>query len=373
MMQIITCEMCGSNDLIKKDGVFVCQHCGCKYSLEEAKKLIVDGPVEVTGTVSIKRDNLEHIKKLGDEAYDRGDGEEAYKYYTEVVEADPSDYERKFKRMIASASNFTINKRSVLNGPISHLPEYISAVENDSELSDDAKEDKIVLACSLVASQVVSLYNLIISIYLEGDQKFTNSTYNDFLNLTKEVLDLQQPMLSYEISLSEKYKGLNDNIILTMNNMVTELMAFTKKYGDAVNAGISHFISESTAQWSYDLAEYILNERKKIEPEYKLPSRLVSPSKGGIGAEKGCYIATCVYGSYDCPEVWTLRRYRDYCLDSSWYGRLFIKCYYSISPRIVKWFGYTKWFNKIGRRKLDKFVDYLNKQGYSNTSYEDKY
>lgn len=21
----------------------------------------------------------------------------------------------------------------------------------------------------------------------------------------------------------------------------------------------------------------------------------------------GCYVATCVYGSYDCPEVWTLR------------------------------------------------------------------
>ena len=26
----------------------------------------------------------------------------------------------------------------------------------------------------------------------------------------------------------------------------------------------------------------------------------------------GCYVATAVYGSYDCPQVWTLRRYRDY-------------------------------------------------------------
>ena len=25
----------------------------------------------------------------------------------------------------------------------------------------------------------------------------------------------------------------------------------------------------------------------------------------------GCYVATCVYGSYDCPEVWVLRRFRD--------------------------------------------------------------
>ena len=38
----------------------------------------------------------------------------------------------------------------------------------------------------------------------------------------------------------------------------------------------------------------------------------------------GCYVATAVYGSYDCPQVWTLRRFRDYTLAGSWYGRTFI-------------------------------------------------
>ena len=33
--------------------------------------------------------------------------------------------------------------------------------------------------------------------------------------------------------------------------------------------------------------------------------------------KRGCYVATAVYGSYDCPEVWTLRRYRDDTLYSS--------------------------------------------------------
>lgn len=37
-MKQLTCEMCGATDLIKQDGVFVCQSCGCKYSVEEAKK-----------------------------------------------------------------------------------------------------------------------------------------------------------------------------------------------------------------------------------------------------------------------------------------------------------------------------------------------
>ena len=55
----------------------------------------------------------------------------------------------------------------------------------------------------------------------------------------------------------------------------------------------------------------------------------------------GCYVATCVYGSYDCPEVWTLRRFRDNTLEKSIFGRAFIKMYYAISPTIVKIFRNT--------------------------------
>lgn len=58
-MKKLTCEMCGSTDLVKQDGVFVCQSCGCKYSVEEAKKMMIDGTVEVTGTVKV--DNTDKI------------------------------------------------------------------------------------------------------------------------------------------------------------------------------------------------------------------------------------------------------------------------------------------------------------------------
>ena len=50
-MKQLTCEMCGGTDLIKDGGVFVCQTCGCKYSVEEAKKMMIEGTVEVQGTV----------------------------------------------------------------------------------------------------------------------------------------------------------------------------------------------------------------------------------------------------------------------------------------------------------------------------------
>lgn len=86
----------------------------------------------------------------------------------------------------------------------------------------------------------------------------------------------------------------------------------------------------------------------------------------------GCYVATAVYGSYDCPEVWTLRRYRDNQLAKTWYGRLFIHTYYSISPILVKWFGNTQWFKNMWKPRLDKMVDKLQKEGVENTPYQDR-
>ena len=46
-MKQLTCEMCGSTDLMTQDGVFVCQSCGTKYSVEEAKKMMVEVGVAV--------------------------------------------------------------------------------------------------------------------------------------------------------------------------------------------------------------------------------------------------------------------------------------------------------------------------------------
>ena len=86
----------------------------------------------------------------------------------------------------------------------------------------------------------------------------------------------------------------------------------------------------------------------------------------------GCYVATAVYGSYDCPQVWTLRRFRDYTLAETWYGRAFIRTYYAISTILVKWFGHTEWFKKMWKGKLDRMVANLYVKGVEDTPYEDR-
>lgn len=89
-------------------------------------------------------------------------------------------------------------------------------------------------------------------------------------------------------------------------------------------------------------------------------------------ASEGCYVATCVYGSYDCPEVWTLRRFRDDTLGKRFWGRIFIRAYYAVSPAMVQCFGNTGWFRKLWRCVLDRMVCRLNGKGVESTPYVDK-
>ena len=86
----------------------------------------------------------------------------------------------------------------------------------------------------------------------------------------------------------------------------------------------------------------------------------------------GCYIATAIYGSYDCPQVWTLRRFRDNTLAETWYGRAFIRLYYAVSPTLVELFGHTNWFQKLWRGRLDNIVEKLQAKGVASDPYQDQ-
>jgi hypothetical protein len=99
-----------------------------------------------------------------------------------------------------------------------------------------------------------------------------------------------------------------------------------------------------------------------------------TPNTNGSSSQKseGCYIATAVYGSYDCPQVWVLRRYRDLKLKNSVFGRIFIKVYYAVSPTLVKYFGNKVWFIKAWKKFLNHKIYTLRNLGYSQERYVDE-
>lgn len=74
---------------------------------------------------------------------------------------------------------------------------------------------------------------------------------------------------------------------------------------------------------------------------------------------EACYIATMAYGDYYHPQVKILRKFRDDFLSNSILGRLFIKIYYKVSPKLVKALKNIDLVNLIIRKGLDCFIKML--------------
>lgn len=130
-------------------------------------------------------------------------------------------------------------------------------------------------------------------------------------------------------------------------------------YQKAIDAGMSY---DDISEGSWCVDEY-LDVKKKREAKQ---------SNSKTSSSGGCYIATAIYGSYDCPEVWTLRRYRDEKLLQSVFGRVFVKVYYAFSPTVVKLFGKAEWFNRFWKSRLNTMVAKLKADGYDDSQYYDR-
>lgn len=450
-MKQLTCEMCGSTDLIKQDGVFVCQSCGTKYSIEEAKKMMVEGTVEVAGTVKVDDSSkIDNFFTMAENAYEAGNLKEAEQYCNKIIEIDPTHAEAwllkgivsgwqstgaklRMDEFISCATNaFTyassveilndltqrayqqyyrltlaINKLKV-NSIVSYSKNYREYIQFPvdslvwgvqiqiaygtafdkfyAEKPEEEKKKPMSLASELGLNDISEKCEAEL---ISGAIKLWNNSLKDYnsasdgyptdymLERMMEEGTIAMLMLNYGIpeDTSKIQESQKVNIIKACKNLITmkgvwiNLKSYTVSFSGGIKShSVSKYITmESKQQATADIKRYhkII---KLCDPNYVIPV-VEEPKPQATG---GCYVATAVYGSYDCPQVWTLRRFRDYTLAETWYGRAFIRTYYTISPTLVKWFGHTEWFKKMWKGRLDRMVANLNAEGVEDTPYEDR-
>ena len=126
-MKQLVCEMCGSTDLVKDNGLFICQSCGCKYTVEEAKKMMIEGTVDVSGS-TIKIDNaakLENLRQLAERAKEENDSKTATKYFEQILMEDPNDWEANFYTIYYAAHNIKIAEIGSAANRVSNIIEPV--------------------------------------------------------------------------------------------------------------------------------------------------------------------------------------------------------------------------------------------------------
>lgn len=349
-MKPLTCEMCGSTNLLKQDGVFVCQSCGTKYSVEEAKKMMVEGTVSVEGTVKIDTSSeLKNLYEIARRAKDMENSANAEKYYDMILVKDPTSWEASFYVVYYRAMGCTIAEIwSAAHSVVNCLPSVFSLV------STYVPEDEQITVLNELYSRVYALASMLngaATHHFEGiDDQIKGDFVQEYINNVSETTTMLYVF------------GDLVTIEWPNNVAVNEIAVAAWEAGTEFHRDYVKYLQDREGNKQIIL-EYI-GKIQKIKPDYQ--AREVDTSSAG------CYIATAVYGSYDCPEVWTLRRFRDYTLAETWYGRAFISAYYAISPTLVKWFGKTEWFKRMWQAPLDKLVSRLQNNGVENTPYNDR-
>lgn len=139
-MKSMTCEMCGNNDLIKQDGYFVCQYCGTKYTVEEAKKLMVEGTVKIDNS-----DFVEKYLQNARRAKQKEDWEEAEKYYNLVEQNEPTNIEAIFYSSYGKAKMSLIEDDIYKRQQVFKvLTNCVSIIDDNYAVDDSEKEEEII-------------------------------------------------------------------------------------------------------------------------------------------------------------------------------------------------------------------------------------
>lgn len=142
----IVCELCESTEFAKDGGMFICQGCGTKYTLEEAKGMMKevegDSPVSSAGvpTINPNQKQLENILVLATNAYEADNKKEAENYCNRAIEIDAMCHEAWFLKGKAVGWQSTVDNLRIEEAAHSFCKAIDCAPEEEKE---DFKEQAV--------------------------------------------------------------------------------------------------------------------------------------------------------------------------------------------------------------------------------------
>ena len=384
----LKCPQCGADIQLDDSREFgFCSFCGTKVMQE---KIVI----EHKGTVKLDNyEQLENLYNLARRSFRCEEYSSAEAYYKQILLGDSNSAEAAIYSLLSEGHRIRSYKK---------IPEYLVRLSKClNSLFELVKHDENYLYfLILVNADVMSVcsdysHEILVPTY----QKFQQLSSASALEERKEISYIYQ-CLAKTIMLflrRTELTGLQssptefDNFLRQVESKeIYDIEVNPKEIFDiVVDVTLSLLVMSITIKRNdnWDCSETIADGKEfydwAVSKGYaeKLPEEFSNkpvsqPSSNSNPTNQetksGCYVATAVYGSYDCPEVWTLRRFRDNALAKTWYGRAFIRIYYAISPTLVKWFGNADWFKKMWKGKLDRMVADFQNKGIESTPYKDK-
>lgn len=362
------CPQCGSNITVDDSrDAGICEFCGTAFVTEKVIQNITTHITNDYSGANIQMNNgtVDNFIQIGINALKGKNLPEAYTYANRALELDAESaaaWELKMRASRGTSTNLRIDE--LLNYGRNAIAYSTPETKEDMAHTVWLFLAKYALrALEQAAAQTAAVDGLKRQLIADNPASYSQALHNDF-DFRSQMLLIVEAALRLRFSMPKEYIGRYadiQNIIVNMGQAYIKYCLAERERLTICKADLSEAEIERRQQ---RLGSII----KDLPPEAQTAftgTELLAPKA------EGCFIATAVYGSYDCPPVWTLRRFRDMYLRRSRLGRRFIALYYALSPRLIRTWGERQSFLRLGRAVLDPWVAWLNRHGYDGSPYHD--
>ena len=279
-MKKLQCELCNGTDFTKDGDYFVCDYCRAKYSTQQAQKMIIEGTVDVAGTVQVdRRNDVANLILLAKSALEGSNANEAYEYANRALEIDPNNWEAWACKGKAAGWSSTLQNFRV--------SEMVNALNSALRLAPEADRDELKAEwADDLNSIAIAVHNL--SWKHTNDFIQVDNTWQEHINRCQQifpVLDLAYQWGGEKIALQ--------NTIAIASNLIAGI-AFKDYAGQPKTV----FLQPAYQQQMQNLINRTSEEMRKFDPSYVAPQ----PKRAG-----SCFVVTATMGNESSFPVVTMR------------------------------------------------------------------
>jgi hypothetical protein len=255
---------------------------------------------------------MANLLTLATEAREAGNLQEAYDYYTKVLEIDSEHYEAWLGKGDAAGRLSTTDKM--------RLPEVLSAMWNAIEHCPEEEKMGVLRRAALSTNAIaVGCWEMWTS-YLVSQPWTDDGLWRMFLNDFPAILDA----LDQAHAWASKEKLIIQNTI-TICGWVASGGAYARWSQEWAQVPVAGTVSKEYKEVLNSKVVRLVAEMQKIDPAYIDPA--YKPPKSG-----GCFVATATMGDLNHPTVVLLQQFRDNWLLKCRGGQLLTRWYYLVGP-----------------------------------------
>ena len=252
-MDKLQCELCNGTEFTKTDEYFVCDFCRTKYSTAQAKKMMIEGTVEVAGTVQVDRGNeVANLITLAKSALAGGNSSEAFAYANRALEIEVDNSQAwAYKAKAAGWSSTLQNLRFV-----EMMSSFNSALEKASE--ENRNELKIEWAGDML-SICVAVHNMSWKHALQFPG--VNGVWQQHIDRCAQIFNVLD--IAYQWG---GQRAVLENNITIASNLIKGI-----KWRDARNKSRVVFLKPAFQQMMQARIDKASDEMRKFDPSYVTP------------------------------------------------------------------------------------------------------